>query len=191
MTINHQEILSMLESHDPNTELSAGIQRRQDLIRKIMHEQNPDQTKDLITIAQDFKELMNLDENELTLRYLRKKYPDFEFEFYNGGIASLSEYYGNTIAEFPPGLKDLYMWDCPNIETLPEFPPSLKSLYINDCENLESIPELPTGLEKLSVKTCPKLENVPEFPSSLERLRIESCLNLTQETRDRIKEFQG
>ena len=174
MTINHQEILRMLESHDPNTELSESVQRRQDQIQYIMEQENPDQTKDLITVAQDFKELMNLGGNELRTRYLTKlehQYPDFEFELKNGSIhASLICKNLEILPEFPPGLKDLYIWDCPNIETLPEFLSSL---------------------ERLRIESCPKLENVPEFPERLKGLYIEDCPNLTQETRDRIKEFQG
>ncbi len=84
-----------------------------------MELENPDQTKDLVTIIQDFKELMNLGGNELRTRYLTKlehQYPDFEFELKNGDIdATLINYEGETIAEFPPSLVELRIEDCPNL----------------------------------------------------------------------------
>ena len=178
MTINHQEILRMLESHDPNTELSESVQRRQDQIQYIMEQENPDQTKDLITVAQDFIELAHLDENELRKKYniakfeeLKQQYLDIRITLINGGIyAELIKYEGKT---------------------LPELLESLESLEIKWCKNLATLPAFPSGLKILSIGKCPNLESVPEFPTGLERLRIEDCPNLTQETRDRIKEFNS
>ena len=80
--------LESLLNYDPNKELSAGIQRRQDQIQYIMEQENPAQTKDLITIAQEFKELVNLDEIELRTRYLSKKYPDYYFTLNENGLVT-------------------------------------------------------------------------------------------------------
>ena len=232
MTINHKEILGMLESHKPITELSAGIQRRQELIEKIIDLQNPGETKDLITIAHEFKELVKLNEEELNLRYLSKKYPYFKFELEDRDIhAVLRSYLGKTLPDFPSGLKYLGIFDCENLEALREFPPGLEILFIHDCDkikvlpefppglkylriegcrnlgsipelpsglkelniyncpNLGSVPEFPPGLKSLRITTCPNLGSIPEFPPGLETLRIYHCPNLTQETLDRIKEF--
>ena len=125
MSINNQEILTILESPGRITELSAGIQRRQELIEKIMDLQNPGKTKDLITITQDFKALMNLDYNELRTKYnvlkieeWKRTYPDFKFKLEDGNIhATLVGYEGKTIPEFPPGLEELKVSGlCPNLD---------------------------------------------------------------------------
>ena len=179
MSMCNQEILGMLESPDRSRKLRALIQLRQDLIRRIMDEQNPDKTKDLITVAHEFKELVKLDVNELTLRYLSKKYPDFEHSLEDGDIhAILKSYKGRTLPNFPPGLKDLSIWDCENLEALPEFPPGLESLSLYNCRNLESVPEFPPGFERLAIFHCDKIETLPEFPSSLKELSILICRNL-------------
>ena len=202
MTINNQEILRMLEFHKPKRELSAVIQGHQEKIKYIMGLQNPGETKDLITIAHEFKELVKLNEDELEDRYLtrvKQQYPDFKLSLEDGDIhASLYRYEGDTLPDFPPGLKGLKIEYCKNIEVLPDFPSSLKDLSIKSCRNLKTLPEFPSGIEylkieyyenlealpqlpnlkKLGIMCCPNLGSIPEFPPGLDSLSIWDCENL-------------
>ena len=179
MTISNQEILRMLEYHNnPITELSAVIQHSQEKIKYIMEKESLSKPKDLITIARDFEELLNLNENQLNLRYLSKKYPDFKFSIRGVGIhATLSAYTGNTVAEFPPGLKDLSISDCENLERVPKLPAGLEELEIVNCENLETLAELSSSLERLVIEKCQKLTSLPSLPPSLEVLFLD-CENI-------------
>ena len=194
MTINNQEILKMLEFPNPNEEVNDAIKDRQRYIESIMELENPGKPKDLISIARNFKELVKLNEDELEDRYLtrlKQQYPDFKLSLEDGDIhASLYRYEGDTLPEFPPGLKKFDILGCKNLELLPEFPSSLKELNMWYCPNLESVPKLPLGLEHLSIYNFENLEVLPEFPSSLKSLDIEECPNLTQKTLDRIYEFK-
>ena len=202
MSINNQEILEMLGAHEPKRQLSAVIQRSQELIRQIMDEQDPNQTKDLISIARDFKELVKLNEDELKLRYLSVKYPDFKFNIKGFGVhAGLSMYPYNkvkTILEFPPGLeslridnyvalslpelpfglKELDMLFCPSIERISKLPSSLEKLEINGFYKLEALPVFPSSLTMIRFDNCPNLESIGKFPSSLKYLDIFDCENL-------------
>ena len=199
MSMCNQEILGILESHDRNRELSALIQCHQEKIKYIMEKESLSKPKDLITIARDFKELVKLDENELKTKYnvlkieeLKVQYPDFKFKLQEGDIhAELWFYKGKALPEFPSGIVYLMIKYCENLEALPEFPPGLECLEIDNCTKLKLLPEFPPGLG-LVIGGCKNLELLPEFPQSLKFLIfLGGCPNLTQETLDRIEEFEN
>ncbi|KAJ6825367.1 putative disease resistance RPP13-like protein 1 isoform X1 [Iris pallida] len=72
-------------------------------------------------------------------------------------------------------LTDLFIWDCPKIESLPNLPASLGQLSISGCPKIESLPNLPASLGKLSILGCPEIESLPNLPASVGELSIECC----------------
>ncbi|XP_059644330.1 putative disease resistance RPP13-like protein 1 isoform X2 [Cornus florida] len=88
-------------------------------------------------------------------------------------------------------LEDLFIWNCPCLESMPErggrlSTPNLRWLGIKDCSNLRCLPFFDQNLqslESIGIEGCPCLESIPESgvclsTPNLRRLYIINCSNL-------------
>jgi hypothetical protein len=91
------------------------------------------------------------------------------------------------IGELPEGLENIILYGCSALKKLPAIPRGVKELYCDSVSygfyvrsQLEEIGELPEGIEKITLHGCSSLKKLPAIPRSVKWLDYSGCSQLEE-----------